>query len=97
MLPPEQRYFLIQNLRLKLEAAKAALLGRNQAFFHDNLVSAAAWAKQYFAPDSPEVRGFLQQLETLAGEQIAPPLPDITDSLRRLEQRRAQLSRGGAE
>jgi uroporphyrin-3 C-methyltransferase len=97
MLPPEQRYFLIQNLRLKLEGAKAALLGRNQAFFHDSLVSAKTWVKQYFAPQSPEVQGFLDQLDALAGEQIAPPLPDITHSLRALQERRAQMNRGGTE
>ncbi len=50
MLPPEHRYFLIQNLRLKLEGAKAALLGRNEAFFRDSLLSAAAWVEEYFAP-----------------------------------------------
>ena len=97
MLPPEQRYFLIQNLRLKLEAAKAALLGRNEAFYRDSLESAAGWVKQYFAPDSPAVQGFLQQLETLSGEQIAPSLPEITDSLRALQERREQISKGGAE
>jgi uroporphyrin-3 C-methyltransferase len=97
MLPPEQRYFLIQNLRLKLEGAKAALLGRNQALFHDSLVSAATWVEQYFATDSPEVQGFLHQLDALSGEQIAPDLPDITDSLRALQEQRAQMNRGGTE
>jgi len=97
MLPPEQRYFLIQNLRLKLEAAKAALLGRNEAFYRDSLESAATWIKQYFAPDSPEVQGFLQQLEALSDEQITPTLPEITDSLQALQERREQISQEGTE
>ena len=97
MLPPEQRYFLLQNLRLKLEGAKAALLVRNEALFHDSLGSAAAWIKQYFSPDSPEVQGFVQQLDALASVQIAPPLPDITASLRALQERREQMNRGGTE
>jgi uroporphyrin-3 C-methyltransferase len=97
MLPPEQRYFLIQNLRLKLEGAKAALLGRDAAFFRDNLTAASAWVEQYFALESPEVRDFQQQLETLSDEQIAPTLPDITGSLRVLQERREQMNRGGLE
>jgi len=96
MLPPEQRYFLFQNLRLKLEAAKVALLGRNEDLFRDSLMSASAWVEQYFAEDSPEVQGFLQQLKGLAAEQIAPAMPDITASLRALQERRAQLTGGDA-
>jgi uroporphyrin-3 C-methyltransferase len=72
-------------------------LGRNQALFHDSLVSAATWVEQYFATDSPEVQGFLHQLDALSGEQIAPDLPDITDSLRALQEQRAQMNRGGTE
>lgn len=97
MLPPEQRYFLIQNLRLKLEGAKAALLGRNEAFYRDSLLSAGAWVKQYFAPAAPEVQSFLEQLDGLAREEIAPALPDVTASLRTLQEYREQLRKEGSE
>lgn len=92
MLPPEQRYFLLQNLRLKLEAAKAALMGRNQALYQDNLKSAADWVATYFEAGDPAVAGFRGQIEGLAKRQIAPPLPDISASLRALQERRRQLS-----
>lgn len=92
MLPPEQRYFLVQNLRLKLDAAKVALMGRNQALYEDNLKSATDWASTYFEAADPAVAGFRQQLAGLAERQIAPELPDISASLRALQARRRQLS-----
>jgi uroporphyrin-III C-methyltransferase len=92
MLPPEQRYFLLQNLRLKLEAAKAALMGRNQALYADTLKSAEDWVSTYFEAGDPAVTGFRSQLEGLAQRQIAPALPDISGSLRALQERRKQLS-----
>jgi len=95
MLPPEQRYFLLQNLRLKLEAAKAALMGRNQSLYADNLKSAAVWAASYFESADAAVAGFRQQLDSLAMREVAPALPDISDSLRALQARRQQLSQEG--
>ncbi len=91
MLPPEQRYFLMQNLRLKLEAAKAALMGRNQPLYADNLKSAADWVGSYFKAGDPGVSGFQEQLEALARQDVAPPLPDISASLRALQARRQHL------
>lgn len=92
MLPPEQRYFLLQNLRLKLAAAKAALMGREQALYQDNLNAAAAWAATYFAMEDPAVAGFQQQLEGLAQRNVAPSLPDISASLRALQTRRQRIA-----
>jgi uroporphyrin-3 C-methyltransferase len=97
MLPPEHRYFLLQNLRLKLEAAKAALMGRNQTLYEDNLNAAAAWTDTYFATDDPAVTGFRQQLDGLAKRDVAPVLPDISASLRELQARRQKLSLGSLQ
>ncbi|MCU7914652.1 MAG: uroporphyrinogen-III C-methyltransferase [Candidatus Thiodiazotropha sp. (ex Gloverina cf. vestifex)] len=95
MLPPEQRYFLLQNLRLKLEAAKAALMGRNQALYADNLHSAAEWIGIYFESGDPAVVGFREQLEGLSKQEIAPVLPDISASLRALQARRRSITQEG--
>jgi uroporphyrin-3 C-methyltransferase len=91
MLPPEQRYFLLQNMRLKLEAAKAALMGRNQSLYEDNLRAAAAWVGTYFVAEDPGVAGFRQQLEGLAQRNVAPELPDISGSLRALQAQRQSI------
>jgi uroporphyrin-3 C-methyltransferase len=93
MLPPEQRYFLIQNLRLKIENAKAAMMGRNQALYADNLNSAIGWIDRYFLISAPEVVGFKSQLQQLAARVIAPELPDISASIRALQKRRQSMNR----
>ncbi|MEW8506593.1 MAG: uroporphyrinogen-III C-methyltransferase [Candidatus Thiodiazotropha sp.] len=95
MLPPEHRYFLLQNLRLKLENAKAAMMGRNQALYSDNLNSALAWVDRYFQASAPDVTGFMSQLDNLAARVIAPQLPDISGSLRALQERRKRVGREG--
>ena len=92
MLPPEQRYFLIENLRLKLEAAKAALLARNQPLYSNNLDTAAEWAARYFDGPDPAVTGFRAQVRELAKRRIVADPPDISASLRALRERRTQLS-----
>ncbi|MCG7907783.1 MAG: uroporphyrinogen-III C-methyltransferase [Candidatus Thiodiazotropha taylori] len=97
MLPPEQRYFLIQNLRLKLENAKAALMGQDASLYQDSLNGALAWLKAYFLVEDPGVSGFKGQLEALVARDIAPQLPDISASLRVLQKQRQQLSQGGAQ
>ncbi|MCG7981965.1 MAG: uroporphyrinogen-III C-methyltransferase [Candidatus Thiodiazotropha lotti] len=97
MLPPEQRYFLIQNLRLKLENAKAALMGQDASLYQDSLNGALAWLKAYFLMEDPGVSGFKGQLEALVSRDIAPQLPDISASLRALQKQRQQLSQGGAQ
>jgi uroporphyrin-3 C-methyltransferase len=97
MLPPEQRYFLLQNLRLKLEAAKAALMGHNQSLYGENLAAAAEWASTYFDSEDPAVVGFSEQLEGLAKREIAPVLPDISASLIALQARRQRVSEGGGQ
>ena len=54
-----------------------------------------AWAERYFETASPQVAGFIGQLRELAAAQIAPPLPDITASLRALQKRREGMLQGG--
>ncbi len=100
MLPPEQEYFLYQNLRLKLEAARLALLeGRAEAF--DTSVSTAReWLRRYFDTEAAGVRSALALLERLAAIELRPALPDISGSLRALEAARERMSGsppGGAE
>jgi uroporphyrin-3 C-methyltransferase len=93
MLPPEQRYFLMQNLSLKIENAKAAMMGRNQILYTDNLNSAVEWIDRYFQASAPDVVGFKSQLEGLAARAIAPEMPDISGSLRALQKRRKSINR----
>lgn len=79
VLVPEQRYFLYQNLRLKLESAKLALLSARESAFHDNLASAEQWLQQYFI--GSERDAMLAMVKAMQSETIAIDVPDISASL----------------
>lgn len=88
VLVPEQRYFLYQNLHLKLESARLALLSGREAAFHASLASAQQWLQQYFVGDERDA--LLEIVESLQGEQILVVIPDISASLIWLQQKGEQ-------
>ena len=83
MLPPEREYFLRENLRLQLSAARLALLRDDSAQYRLSLETAAGWLEDYFASDD-QVHGMQAQLEKLAAVAITPDLPDVSAALRLL-------------
>lgn len=89
LLPPENEFFLRQNLRLMLEQAELALLDKNQAVYEASLNKAANWVDRYFASSARTTNRaaqvFLSNLDSLRQVQVDPPLPDISESLRLLK------------
>ncbi len=87
LLPPDERAFLFQNLKLKLEGARLALLQRNDALYQDSLKQAGLWLDRYFDREQAAVITAKKQIEDLKQVTLAPSLPDISGSLRVLRQR----------
>lgn len=83
VLIPEQRYFLYQNLRLKLETARFALLSGKQSIYDSSLQTSIDWLRRYFVGEQRDA--MLASLESLKSEQIEVALPDISGSLRWLQ------------
>ena len=83
MLPPEREYFLRENLRLQLSAARLALLRDDSSQYRQALETSAGWLEDYFARDE-QVSGMQAQLEKLASVAITPELPDVSAALRLL-------------
>jgi uroporphyrin-3 C-methyltransferase len=79
VLVPEQRYFLYQNLQLKLESAQLALLNGNSLVYEQNLASAQQWLEQYFTGNNRDA--MLELLATLKSQNVETTLPDISGSL----------------
>ncbi len=79
VLVPEQRYFLYQNLKLKLEAARVALLLKQDTIYKDSLRTAQTWLSQYFIGDTRDA--MVQTVTDLAQKNIKVDLPDISASL----------------
>ena len=92
LLPPDERYFLRENLRLKLEAARLALLRHDDKTFSDILGTAGEWLTEYFDPQSQAVISMQESLKTLAGTDLAPTLPDVSDALKALHDWEAKHS-----
>jgi uroporphyrin-3 C-methyltransferase len=85
IIVPEQRYFLYQNLQLKLETARLALLSHKEAVFHDSLASAQQWLEKYFIGEERDA--LLQTVTAMQSETIMTDLLDISASLIWLQQK----------
>jgi uroporphyrin-3 C-methyltransferase len=86
MLPPERAYYLRENVRLQLVAARLALLRDDPTQYREALTTARGWLEAHFAQDSQSAAEAVSRLEALAALNIRPELPDISGSLRLLRQ-----------
>jgi uroporphyrin-3 C-methyltransferase len=87
-LPPEQAYFVRENLKLKLLSARLALLGRDEAGFRADLTTAADWLGQHFDADDTRVKSARAVLRQLSESEVSIRLPDIADSLEAVRSQR---------
>jgi len=85
MLPPEQQYFLYENLRLHLEAARLAVARGDNKLYHDSLGTVKGWLVAHFDADDKLTKVMRDSLSELAEHDIFPPLPDISQSLKALQ------------
>lgn len=85
-LAPAEVFFLRRNLELQIENARLALLQRERALYRDHLQSAVRWLDAWFDPEDPAVASVQAALEELAGVDVAPSLPNVDGSLRRLRE-----------
>ena len=90
LLPPDKEWYLRQNLRLKLEQARLALLSRDTVLFRQSLTESGRWLTIFFDPQTPAVASLSKTLVDLGRVEINPELPDISASLREL---RGQMRR----
>ncbi len=93
-LPPEQQYFVYQNLRLQLAAARLALLRGDQGQYQASLQRVEQWLLEFFDAESAATQAVLGKLDDLSQINLSPVLPDISGSLLDLRQR---LQSGGEE
>ncbi|MHB1187163.1 uroporphyrinogen-III C-methyltransferase [Thiobacillus sp.] len=85
LLPPDQAYFLRENLRLRLLSARLALLNQDQAAFQADLYAVSAMLNRYFNTRDAGVADALKEIRRLSSLQIAQKLPGIDASLAALE------------
>ncbi|VAW75646.1 hypothetical protein MNBD_GAMMA15-907 [hydrothermal vent metagenome] len=90
MLPPERIWFLKENLRLQLAAARLALLREDRKAYQQALTTATEWLKEWFDNEDKAVIAMVAGLEEVAVVDIRPPMPDVSGSLQVLRQLQAQ-------
>ena len=85
LLLPEQRFFLIQNLKLQLEQARLALLNNHPVIYKDRIEQAQQWINKYFDIKHPLTKSTNESLSILSETKISLTLPDISESLTSLQ------------
>jgi uncharacterized protein HemX len=85
LLPPEQEFFLRENLRLALRGAELAALQGREEVYRAQLDDASAWVRRYFDTDKEVVQMELNELGSLRESPLSASLPDIGASLQALE------------
>lgn len=93
MLAPEQRYFLRENLKLRLLAARIALLQHDEATYRDDLHTATLWIKRHFDAQDVTTKTALATLQQLSSSSISIQLPDISESLNAVAKYKRALER----
>lgn len=85
LLPPDQAYFLRENLRLSLLGAQLALLNGDAALFTRNVTFARDWLKTWFDARNPAVRGLDDDLKVMQAAPLGEPLPELSKPLEMLQ------------
>ena len=93
LMTPDQQFFLQQNLQLKLETARRALLMGQQALFADSLNEATQWLQDFFDLEVPQVRQAIEELKTLQGMSLATNMPDVSGSIKVLRSYHNELEK----
>jgi len=91
LLPPDQAYFLRENLRLRLLSARLALLAQDQAAFQADLRAASDMLARYFNTRDAGVAAAIKEIKRLSSLQIAAKLPGIDASLAALDAYKGNL------
>jgi uroporphyrin-3 C-methyltransferase len=81
LLTPSQQFFLRQNLKLRLLAARFDLLFRDQANFRADLSAAEAWLKKYFDTRVQSVQQMVTLLSEVRKTEMGTELPGLAASL----------------
>lgn len=81
LVSPAQAYFLRQNLKLRLLAARVALLARDETSYRDDVKASQAWVAKYFDAKARPTVAAQATLKQLADSPVTIVVPDINASL----------------
>jgi uncharacterized protein HemX len=83
ILTPEEAQFIREQLRVKLEMVKIALVQQNELLYQTSLADAKKWSEKNFAQNA-ETNNFIAELDKFSAIKIRSHFPDISLSLKML-------------
>ncbi len=83
ILTPEEAQFIREQLSVKLEIVKIALVQQNEQLYQSSLADARKWIEQNFAKNA-ETSNFIAELDRFNAIKIRSHFPDISLSLKML-------------
>ena len=81
LLPPEQAFFLRENVKLRLMGARLALLAHDEASFKADVKAASEWLTRYYDGGNKAVAAAQSTLKQLLQSDFGDRVPDISASL----------------
>jgi uroporphyrin-III C-methyltransferase len=81
VLPPEQEFFLHENLKLRLLLARMDLQARDETAFKSEVNAMQQWVQDYFVNDDERTQQVSSSLKKLASTRITIEIPDLNASL----------------
>ena len=93
LLAPEQNYFLRENLKLRLLAARLALLQHDETAYRSDLKAAEGWIRRYFDTRDSATLNVLALLNALSSSDIRIEIPDVSASLGAVSKYKLSLER----
>jgi uroporphyrin-3 C-methyltransferase len=94
LLPPQQSWFLRENLKLRLLNARLALLTRDEAGYREDLRVAQGWIQRYFDVRAKASQAALAQMRQLSAASISFEPPSIVESLEAVRGFKSRRERG---
>jgi len=89
LLAPQQSYFLRENLKLRLLAARSALLARDDVSYKEDLKHARQWINRYYDPKAKVNSTVAATLKQLYDSAMTINAPDINTSINAVRAARA--------
>ncbi len=94
LLAPDQVFFLRENIKLRLLAARIALLQHDEATYRSDLKAAEQWLQGYFDMRETASKHALSGIRQLSAGNIVIQLPDISESLNLVSKYKLALEKG---
>ncbi len=91
LLSADHRFYLKENLKLRLLTTRIALMQRDEVSYQADLQSVSDWISQYYDTQHPNAEKALALVTKLQAKQIGADVPELNDSLDAIDRYKLML------